>query len=489
MIPVLGLKPFSRRTSWCVALLSLGVILTTIFAPGRAHGYALTGKSWPSGSNIVLQMGLGNAPRILLDGNTSWNVAAASASDAWNAKMDRIKFSRVMNSTAPASSGDRVNSVVFSSSVYGQSFGSGTLAVTYYLMQNTSLIEADVLFNKAAVFDSYRGGLKFGATGIAIADIRRVFLHELGHGLGLNHSGTNTVMNPSISDLDVLAADDIAGVQAMYGAPAAPTPTPTPKPSPTPTPAPIIAKSSKGEFNVDGFGDLTWQNRLTGARSIWLLRNGAFQRVINLASVATEWKIGSAADFNGDGHSDLVWQNSRTGAHAIWFLRNGVHQSSVSLQTLSTAWQIAAAGDFNADGQADLAWQNVLTGQRSIWFLRNGVFQSSISLATTAVEWKIAAAGDFNADGYADLAWQNTRTGARAIWFLRNGVMQRSTSMPTVAIQWSIAGAADFNGDGHADLVSQNTTGSRSISFLRNGAQQSTTALPFVTSDWDIAVH
>ena len=44
--------------------------------------------------------------------------------------------------------------------------------------------EADVLFNKAVVFDSYRGALQFGPNGYAIPDIRRVLLHELGHAIG-----------------------------------------------------------------------------------------------------------------------------------------------------------------------------------------------------------------------------------------------------------------------------------------------------------------
>ena len=61
------------------------------------------------------------------------------------------------------------------------------------------------------------------------------FLHELGHGLGLNHPDTAgqhvvAVMNSIISDQEILSADDIAGGQSLYGAPAATTPTPTPGP-------------------------------------------------------------------------------------------------------------------------------------------------------------------------------------------------------------------------------------------------------------------
>ena len=88
------------------------------------------------------------------------------------------------------SSGDGVNSIVFSNSVFGQSFGSSTLAVTYYRMSGSRMVEADVLFNTAQSWDSYRGALRFGSSGRAIGEIRRVLLHELGHAIGLRPSGS-----------------------------------------------------------------------------------------------------------------------------------------------------------------------------------------------------------------------------------------------------------------------------------------------------------
>jgi Matrixin len=107
--------------------------------------------------------------------------------------------------------------------------------VTYYRSVGSTMIEADTLFNRAQTFDSYRGPLQFAPHGPAIADIRRVFLHELGHGLGLGHPDTAgqhvvAVMNSIISDQEVLSADDIAGGQSIYGVPPAPTPVPTPGP-------------------------------------------------------------------------------------------------------------------------------------------------------------------------------------------------------------------------------------------------------------------
>jgi hypothetical protein len=179
-----------------------------------------------------MQLELGSPGRTLVDGNTSWNTAAAPALDMWNQNVAHMQFGRVMNSTAAVASGDRVNSMAFSSTVFGQSFGSSTLAVTYYSYSGSTMIEADILFNNAQPWDSYRGSLR------SSYDIQRVALHELGHALGLAHSSVaSAIMNPYISSYYTLSSDDITGAQSLYGAPSAsPTPTPTATPSPTASP-------------------------------------------------------------------------------------------------------------------------------------------------------------------------------------------------------------------------------------------------------------
>src|SRR3954471_15158147 len=209
---------------------ALAVVLST--AAPVARGYVLEGKTWPSGSTVLMQLNLGSAGRTLQDGNTSWDQAVMPVAGMWNQTIQRVQVSTILNPVVPIVSGDRVNAVFFSNSIFGQSFGSGTLAVTYYTSSGGSMIESDTLFNRAANFDSYRGPLQFVAHGPAIADIRRVFLHEMGHTLGLGHPDTGgqrvtAVMNSIVSDQEVLSSDDIAGGQFLYGAAVAPTPTPT----------------------------------------------------------------------------------------------------------------------------------------------------------------------------------------------------------------------------------------------------------------------
>jgi hypothetical protein len=115
-------------------------------------------------------MELGTPSETLQDGSQTWNEAAVPALDDWNAEMADVQIAAVMDSTKAVSSGDGLNSASFASSVFGDSFGSGVLAVTYYRTQGSTMIEADVLFNEAQPFDSYRGDLNVGHFGIPIIE-------------------------------------------------------------------------------------------------------------------------------------------------------------------------------------------------------------------------------------------------------------------------------------------------------------------------------
>jgi hypothetical protein len=176
--------PFITRLHFTlrISLAALGAVALTAVFPRSLHAYALEGPKWPNGSNPVAQLELGSSGRTLSDGNTSWNNVVAPALDMWNQVMGNLQLGRVMNSTAPIVSGDGLNSLSFASSFFGHSFGSSTLAVTYYSYSGSRMLEGDIVFKTAWTWDSYRGGLR------SAPDIHRVALHELGHLLGMAHS-------------------------------------------------------------------------------------------------------------------------------------------------------------------------------------------------------------------------------------------------------------------------------------------------------------
>ncbi len=228
----------------------------------QSYGYVLENKSWPDGTVITWEMEMGAPAQPLQDGSATWNQAAAPALTAWNVQMGEVQMNAVMDSSKPVSSGDGVNSASFASSVFGDSFGPGVLAVTYYRYQSgNTLLEADILFNNAQTFESYRGNLQFDSQGKCICDIQRVFLHEVGHALGLNHpdlaqphQSVTAIMNSVVGNLSTLSTDDIAGIRSLYGPPAH-APSPTPGPSATPpgatTPSRLINISTRMRVGTD----------------------------------------------------------------------------------------------------------------------------------------------------------------------------------------------------------------------------------------------
>ena len=178
---------------------------------------------WPTGTRITMQLELGPTNATLEDGSGTWNGSAANALSDWNPYLDAVRFGWVSNSAVTKRSGDGLNSVFFSSSVFGDDFGGDTLAVTVYLTNEQGLEkEADVVVNRAFQFNSYRGPLKPGLPQSRVYDIHRVLLHEFGHVLGLGHPDENgdtevAIMNSVIGDLDHLAYDDMDGARGLYG--------------------------------------------------------------------------------------------------------------------------------------------------------------------------------------------------------------------------------------------------------------------------------
>ena len=159
----------------------------------------------------------------LQDGFVTWDASAADALAIWNGYLDFIDISSVSAPSVPQASGDGVNSVFFSSTILGDAFDDSTIAITILNTTDDPKVtaEGDVIVNNAFRYDSYRGPQQSDASG-DIIDFHRVVVHEFGHVLGLDHQERDppgqSLMEPFISDLDHLGADDVGGIRSLYGA-------------------------------------------------------------------------------------------------------------------------------------------------------------------------------------------------------------------------------------------------------------------------------
>ncbi len=262
----------TRRTLVIFILIS-GVLA----AAESGMAYALWGASWPSGA-IVMQLQLGPVGGSLADASPSWGASAEAALANWNNYLSRVSFRVVRDSLAPVADHNGYNNVFWGDSVYGLAFGPFSLAITSTWRFGNTMTDADTVFNRAFGWNSYRGPLSRNG----VIDFRRVALHEFGHSLGLLHPDdygqrVNAIMNANISDLEVLTADDIAGVQALYGGS---TPPPTANPPGAPT-----------SLTVSAFGSsvsLAWHAPLSGGTpATYVIEAGTAQGLANLANFST----------------------------------------------------------------------------------------------------------------------------------------------------------------------------------------------------------
>jgi predicted Zn-dependent protease len=177
--------------------------------------YFETRVAWNGPVTMQLQLG---PSEPLIDGSADWNQSAVEALEIWNQYLKSpVQFGFVRNSTVAIKRNDKNNNVFFGDDVFGEPFAAGTAAVTLLRWSGNRMLDADVVFNRAFAYNSYRGPSQG-----QVLDFRRVALHEFGHVLGLNHpdvagQAVDAIMNSTVSDTDVPQADDVQGVESLYG--------------------------------------------------------------------------------------------------------------------------------------------------------------------------------------------------------------------------------------------------------------------------------
>lgn len=177
---------------------------------------------WPTGT-IPMRIKLPAPASTLIDGSSTYTTPILTAMQEWNSRIGVVQLSGQAVTGTTYSTGNGLNEIVLDSKADGDDFSANTLAITLSYRVGNSRSEADIIFNSAYTWNSYRGARRNSPQ-----DMQRVALHELGHVLGLLHPDeaeppqtVSAMMNSTISNLESLTSDDIAGAQYLYGAPSA----------------------------------------------------------------------------------------------------------------------------------------------------------------------------------------------------------------------------------------------------------------------------
>jgi hypothetical protein len=330
---------------------------------GAAAQYVTMGNGWaPNAGSVVLNYAFTTLTTKVPAAQVESEIQRAMKQ--WSA-ITNVQFQQVTNP------GETYTvAIEFGTTVNGDPnpFTSlSTLAHTYYpAPPNPEPIAGDMHFNPAETWH-------VGST----TDVYTVALHELGHSLGLGHTDNpSDVMYPYYRFGTPLSADDIAGVQSLYGA-ASSLISGGSHPAPAPTLAVVVSSPADGSSTAgasdtfagsilhnSGTPQVTWQTSSGQSGRATETPSGSWTAAVPLAAGANMVTI-TATDSSSHSVSRVVrvTRSSAGGSSAQGVVSSAGSVPSITVLSpksgsTTTAASLTISGTASdSDGLESVTWQ------------------------------------------------------------------------------------------------------------------------------------